>query len=163
MLRHLHAQFRDDKVQKTYQALVAGRWPARRQVVAAPLKKNELKSGERVVRVSEDGKASLTNYRVETRYGDVTLVQAMPKTGRTHQIRVHCQHAGYPIMGDPKYGDDRSEQQTRNAGLKRLFLHAARLEFALPDGEQVLVEAPLAPELVKVLDGLKSGEKGKKA
>ncbi|WP_461537138.1 23S rRNA pseudouridine(955/2504/2580) synthase RluC [Spongorhabdus nitratireducens] len=154
MLRHLHAQFRDDKVQKTYQALVAGRWPARRQSVAAPLKKNELKSGERVVRVSQDGKASLTNYKVESRFGDITLVQAMPKTGRTHQIRVHCQYAGHPIMGDPKYGDDRSEQQTKDAGLKRLFLHAARLEFALPDGEEVVVNAPLAPELKTVLKGL---------
>ena len=158
MLRHLHNQLQQKgRVEKLYQALVVGKWPARKQLVNAPLLKNVLQSGERMVRVHPDGKQSRTAYRVLERYANMTLVEAYPITGRTHQIRVHCLHAGHPIAGDEKYGVDEVNQEQKRSGLKRLFLHAASIQFALPDGRVLKVEAPLPAELAEVLAGLKGG------
>ena len=154
MLRHIHAQLQSDGVQKIYNALVIGRWPARKQLVKAPLQKNTLRSGERMVRVHVDGKASKTSYRVLKRLGDATLVEASPLTGRTHQIRVHCLHAGHAILGDDKYGRDEDNQNYKQHGLKRLFLHAASLKLEMPTGEVLKVEAPLPDDLQKVLKKL---------
>ena len=160
MLRYLHAQLREDKVSKIYNALVVGRWLSRKVLVNAPLLKNTLKSGERMVRVDLEGKASKTRYQVLERFSanqDVaTLVEASPVTGRTHQIRVHCLHAGHAILGDDKYGTNEDNKHYKNYGLKRLFLHAVRLKLALPDGQPLTVEAPLSPELVQVTDALRA-------
>lgn len=156
MLRHLHNQLQQKgKVEKLYHALVVGKWPARKQLVNAPLQKNVLQSGERMVRVHVDGKKSRTAFRVLDRFPNLTLIEAYPITGRTHQIRVHCLHAGHPIAGDDKYGMDEDNQSQRQFGLKRLFLHAASIQFELPDGRLLKVEAPLPDELVKVLSALK--------
>ncbi len=146
MLRHLHAALRGDDdgdgVAKRYIALVRGRWPATVKRVHAPLQKNNLRSGERMVEVSAEGKESLTEFSVLQRFGDIaTLVEARPITGRTHQIRVHARHAGHPIAGDPKYGDDDFSQRIRELGGKRLFLHAASLSAQLPDGTVLDVQA----------------------
>ena len=158
MLRHLHNQLQQKgQVEKLYHALVVGKWPARKQLVNAPLQKNVLQSGERMVRVHVDGKQSRTAYRVLDRFANMTLVEAYPITGRTHQIRVHCLHAGHPIAGDDKYGMDDANQEQRQFGLKRLFLHAASIQFALPDGRRLKIEAPLPAELAEVLAGLKGG------
>ncbi len=155
ILRHIHNQLQQKhKVQKVYNALVVGKWPARKLLVNAPLQKDVRQSGERMVRVDMDGKKSRTEYRVLERYQSATLVEAKPITGRTHQIRVHCLHAGHAILGDDKYGRDEDNQNIQQQGLKRLFLHAASIEFELPDGEMLKVEAPLPEELQKVLDGL---------
>ena len=158
MLRHLHNQLQQKgQVEKLYHALVVGKWPARKQLVNAPLQKNVLQSGERMVRVHVDGKQSRTAYRVLDRFANMTLVEAYPITGRTHQIRVHCLHAGHPIAGDDKYGMDEANQEQKKFGLKRLFLHAASIQFALPDGRLLKIEAPLPAELAEVLAGLKGG------
>lgn len=146
MLRHLHAALRgdsgSDSVTKRYIALVRGRWPSSTRRVQAPLQKNNLRSGERMVEVSAEGKESLTEFRVLQRFGDfATLVEAQPITGRTHQIRVHARHAGHPIAGDPKYGDDDFSQKIKELGGKRLFLHAASLHTALPDGGVLDIQA----------------------
>lgn len=156
MLRFLHEQLREKKgIQKIYHALVVGRWPNRRKEVNAPLKKNELRSGERVVRVDPDGRESLTTFKVLNRYQGATLVEARPITGRTHQIRVHAQFAGYPLVGDPKYGEDEANKRFKDAGFTRLFLHAACLELYLPDSRQRLrVEAPLEDRLLSALNDL---------
>ncbi|WP_102795311.1 23S rRNA pseudouridine(955/2504/2580) synthase RluC [Bowmanella denitrificans] len=147
-LKALHEQLRDKTVDKRYQALVAGHWPDSRNKVRAPLKKNILKSGERMVSVSPDGKESETRYQILERFQNATLVEAFPVTGRTHQIRVHCLHAGHAIAGDDKYGDEEFNQLTTGIGLKRLFLHAFTLSFVHPKTEQTMrIEAPLAPEL----------------
>ncbi len=107
MLRHLHEQLRGDGVDKRYMALVRGRWDSGKKQVSAPLLKNTLRSGERMVEVTSDGKEALTLFRVLRRFGDfATLVEAKPVTGRTHQIRVHARHAGHGIAGDSKYGDE---------------------------------------------------------
>ena len=167
MLRYLHNQFQEDKVSKIYNALVIGRWPSRKVLVNAPLLKNTLQSGERMVRVDLDGKKSRTRYQVLERYNhqgeSATLVEASPITGRTHQIRVHCLHAGYAILGDDKYGTDEDNKRYRNFGLKRLFLHAARLKFTLPDGTPLTVDAPLSPDLQAVLETLGSERDGPSA
>lgn len=142
MLRHLHAALRGDGVTKRYMALVRGHWPATTKRVQAPLQKNNLRSGERMVEVNAEGKESLTEFRVLKRFGELaTLVEARPITGRTHQIRVHARHAGHPIAGDPKYGDDGFSQQIKELGGKRLFLHAVSLQVELPDGTPLQVTA----------------------
>jgi 23S rRNA pseudouridine955/2504/2580 synthase len=152
VLKQLHELLKARKgVDKRYLALVGGKWPARKQQVNAPLQKNVLSSGERMVRVELEGKKSVTEYTLLRRVAGASLIEARPVTGRTHQIRVHCQYAGYPILGDDKYGDDEAGANFRKLGLKRLFLHAHSLAFTL-DGKRISVVAPLPPELEKVLE-----------
>lgn len=156
-LKHLHEQLRDKKVDKRYQALVVGEWPTNRFKVKAPLLKNTLKSGERVVLVNEEGKPSETRYRVLESYQGATLVEASPITGRTHQIRVHCLHADHPIACDDRYGDKGFDERMNKLGLKRLFLHAHTLAFHHPKtDERVSFKAGLEPALVNVLNKLRT-------
>ncbi|MBR9912336.1 MAG: 23S rRNA pseudouridine(955/2504/2580) synthase RluC [Gammaproteobacteria bacterium] len=148
MLRHLHKELREGRVQKYYHALVAGRWPERCREVRAPLKKNELSSGERMVRVDSEGKESLTEFRVLQHYQGCSLVEAKPITGRTHQIRVHAQFQGHGLVGDSKYGNDEVNKAMKAKGFNRLFLHAAALSLLLPDEDKpLLVRAPLDERL----------------
>lgn len=151
-LRRFHEALREKDMDKTYLALVQGKWPHRKQLINAPLQRNELQSGERVVRVREDGKESQTRFKVLENFVGCTLVEAMPLTGRTHQIRVHATHAGHPLLGDEKYGNDEEKALSAKLGLKRLFLHAAALSFVDPStGKPVTVQAPLPDELTSVL------------
>lgn len=159
VLRHLHDLLRaDGSIEKRYVALLAGRVKRDKLMVRASLKKNVLRSGERVVRVDDtEGRESVTEFRVLARFADATLVEAIPRTGRTHQIRVHAAHIGHPIAGDPKYGSDEVNRRLTEYGVKRLFLHAASLTFTLPGRpEPVRVEAPLPPELERVLMNLRT-------
>lgn len=153
MLRYLQGLFRGEKqIQKRYLALVVGRWPSRRNTVNAPLLRKELQSGERIVRVSLEGKPSKTEFNVVQRFGEsATLVEARPITGRTHQIRVHAQHQGHPLVGDPKYGDEAFDLSVKKLGVHRLFLHAAGLEFKTAEGERVKISVPLPAELDSVV------------
>lgn len=155
-LRHLHEQLRTKKVQKFYHALVKGHWSTKLTRVTEALKKNDLKSGERVVVVDNiNGKASETRYKVLERYRGATLVRAFPVTGRTHQIRVHCQVSGHSIAMDAKYGHEDFDADMKNKGLTRLFLHAASIEFVHPKTEErMTIEAPLEPSLEKLLTKL---------
>jgi 23S rRNA pseudouridine955/2504/2580 synthase len=153
-LKDLHRQLREDRIGKTYLALVQGQWSAKRNHVDAPLNKNTLKSGERLVRVGLGGKPARTDFRVIERYADCSLVEARPVTGRTHQIRVHALHAGHPLLGDEKYGDKAANQWARRLGLKRLFLHASRLGFTDLDGKRQAANAPLEASLKKFLEKL---------
>lgn len=160
-LKFMHEALQGSRITKIYNALVDGAWSERKQRIDAPLRKNELKSGERVVRVQPDGKASLTEYKVLRRFGRVaTLIEARPITGRTHQIRVHCQFAGHAIVGDDKYGVDEVNKQMRDLGFRRLFLHAAELRMPLPGGGRMVVKAPLEPALVNAMDALDQQDNG---
>lgn len=151
-LRSLHEQLREKGMQKDYLALVSGQWGSHVKSVHAPLLKNILQSGERVVKVSAEGKPSETLFKVEERYAFATLVKASPVTGRTHQIRVHTLHAGHPIAFDDRYGDAGFDLKLGGTGLKRLFLHAAALTFTHPGtGEVMRVEAPLDDGLKRCL------------
>ncbi len=155
LLRELHRQLRGDEVDKRYLALVAGKWPKALSRVEAPLQKNVLRSGERMVRVERGGKPSITEFSVVERFARTTLVQAKPVTGRTHQIRVHAQHAGFPLLGDAKYGSEEGEAICRELGLKRLFLHASELSLKLPEKGVMAFHAPLDDELTKILEKLR--------
>ena len=155
MLRHLHEALRGDGVDKRYLALVRGCWPSARKQVSAPLQKNTLRSGERMVEVDEEGREALTLFRVLRRFGDfATLVEAKPVTGRTHQIRVHARHAGHPIAGDAKYGDEEFTREIRALGGKRLFLHAYSLVVPLLEGGELRLEAPVDEMWAQTLERL---------
>ena len=154
-LKHLHEQLRVKTMRKQYLALVRGQWQPHVKVVNAPLLKNILQSGERIVRVNSDGKPSETRFQIVQKFANATLVMASPITGRTHQIRVHTAHAGHPIACDDKYGERAFDEQVKLAGLNRLFLHAYRLTFTHPVTDKDLaLEAPLGKELQAVLDRL---------
>ena len=154
-LKHLHEQLRVKTMRKQYLALVRGQWQPHVKVVNAPLLKNILQSGERIVRVNSEGKPSETRFQIMQKFANATLVMASPITGRTHQIRVHTAHAGHPIACDDKYGERAFDEIVRSAGLTRLFLHAYRLTFTHPvTGKEMSVEAPLDKDLQAVLDRL---------
>lgn len=160
-LRALHEQLRDKEMEKIYLALVYGSWPGKIKSIDAPLQKNTLQSGERVVRVADSGKPSLTKFRVRERFPqsaiNATLIEASPITGRTHQIRVHTQCVGHPIAGDDKYGIRGFDEQLQKLGLNRLFLHAQSLSIQHPKtGESMRFEAPLDPILQEVINKLRS-------
>ncbi len=156
VLRAFHELLREGGMDKIYLALVMGRWKGGGKRVDAPLRKNELKSGERVVRVSKDGKPSSTIFTPVTLYKRCSLMRVKLLTGRTHQVRVHAQYSGHPIAGDDKYGDEAFNREMNGYGLKRLFLHAAELHFTLPEHGTVHVEAPLDEKLQNLLDNLET-------
>lgn len=124
VLRRFHQALRDRQLEKRYNALVAGRWPAAVDAVNVGLRKNVLASGERMVFADTSGKPSQTRFRINRKFEKYTLVDAYPVTGRTHQIRVHCREAGHPIVGDEKYGNREVNQQFKTNGFGHLFLHA---------------------------------------
>jgi 23S rRNA pseudouridine955/2504/2580 synthase len=158
VLKQLHTLLREGEggVKKTYMALAQGNWPKYLKQIDAPLHKNQLSSGERVVRVRADGKASLTEFQVLERFGHSTLIEARPQTGRTHQIRVHALHAGHPLAGDDKYGEKEYNKEMRKYGCKHLFLHASKIEFTLPEtGQHISIQAPLDSDLEACLERLR--------
>ena len=153
-LRHIHALLREDGMEKRYVALLKGEWHGGERRVSAPLRKNVLQSGERVVRVAEDGKPSQTWFRPLRCWPGASLVEAIPLTGRTHQIRVHAAYLKQPIAGDDKYGDAAFNRAMQEKGLNRLFLHAAGLSFMSVSGRRIETNALLDPVLQQVLDTL---------
>ena len=160
-LKHLQDQFRERETGKTYLALVQGDWPDRLKVIDQPLHKFLLPDGERRVRVTTaedpEGLRSITLVKVAQRLPGATLLEVTIKTGRTHQIRVHLAAQGHPIAGDDKYGDfewnRRLLKPAAGPALKRMFLHAWRLQFSHPvTAERVALQADLPPELKAFLD-----------
>ena len=152
-LRTLHEALRQGKVDKQYLALVAGKWQGGSRWVDAPLLKNVLSSGERIVRVNPEGKEARSQLIPEAVGEQASLMRVQLDTGRTHQIRVHAAHIGHPIAGDSKYGDETFNKFCRGLGLKRLFLHAQSLSFHLSEDEPAIyIEAALDPELTAILN-----------
>ncbi|HVE52826.1 MAG TPA: RluA family pseudouridine synthase [Ramlibacter sp.] len=170
-LTKLQDQFRDRETGKTYLALAVGSWPAKLKVIDQPLHKYLQADGERRVKVvakdDPDGMRSITLAKVQERLvlpplpgegggggaREATLLEVTIKTGRTHQIRVHLASQGHPIAGDDKYGDFDLNKALQKEGLKRMFLHAWRLQFDHPaSGERIALQAPLPPELQKFVD-----------
>jgi 23S rRNA pseudouridine955/2504/2580 synthase len=152
-LTGLQAAIRANEVTKQYLCLMVGHPPKARFDVNAPLQKSILQGGERMVRVSEGGKPSLTFFREVEQFPGSRLMQATLGTGRTHQIRVHAAHIGHPLAGDTKYGDKEANKRFRERGLNRLFLHASNMSFEL-DGRSYGFSAPLPEELKNFLDTL---------
>ena len=154
-LTGMHAAMRDGKVEKRYLTLVSGRWPNPLQHVKLPLHKRVTEEGEKRVTVRDEGQTAHTIFRRLQTWAGFTLLEAELKTGRTHQIRVHTSHLGFPIAGDDKYGDFALNKALAAQGLKRMFLHAASLSFDHPiSGERLKIEAPLPADLQSFLDHL---------
>ena len=139
-LTALHDMFREHGAgaDKRYLVLVKGRWMNTTQHVKQPLFKYLTEGGERRVSVDPQGKPSHTVFRLLARWPEMSLLEAQLKTGRTHQIRVHLAHLGFPILGDEKYGDFALNKSLKRDGLKRMALHAWRMAFRHP-----LTAAPL--------------------
>ncbi|WP_287953410.1 RluA family pseudouridine synthase [Diaphorobacter sp.] len=163
-LTHLQDQFRGRETGKTYLALVTGHWPGNKKVIDTPLHKYLQEDGERRVRVTTpddpDAMRSVTLVKVRSQLAPrplqglpaMSLLEVTIKTGRTHQIRVHLSSQGHPIAGDDKYGDFDLNRRLQKQGLKRMFLHAWRLQFDHPaSGERLELRAELPPELTAFL------------
>lgn len=153
-LTELHDLLKAHKVQKTYCALTLGRWKNKITHVTLAMQKNQLRSGERVACISEEGKSARTDFIVTKEFGNASLMDVILHTGRTHQIRLHAQISGHPVAGDEKYGDKQFNQQMKQLGLRRLFLHAKKIEFVRKNGQHVSVLAPLDNRLNDVLKKL---------
>lgn len=152
VLKSLHEQLRQNEMKKRYVALVKGQWQQGSHTIDAPLLKNTLKSGERIVRVDQDGKSAQSIFNSVGVFADSTLVDVELITGRTHQIRVHAAHAGHPVAGDEKYGQRSFNLTMKQRGLNRLFLHAKSLEFLNPvTNETLKLVAPMGEALEQVL------------
>lgn len=157
-LVELHDMLRSGRVHKTYQAWVHGKWSARKPAVTVPLRKNIVKSGERMVVVAADGKPSETLFErlcyAHASAGSpdngwaegCSLIKATPVTGRTHQIRVHCQFAGHPILGDTKYCPSEINRKYHALGVNRMCLHAYSLALDWPGQKTQDISAPWALE-----------------
>ena len=164
-LTALHAKLRgdtDDRVEKHYAALVRGAWAEERRHVRVKLAKYVTATGERRVSVDEDdGQESHTIVTRKELLPGATLLDCEIRTGRTHQIRVHLAHLGFPIIGDDKYGDfalNKYVAAAKHGGLKRMFLHARSMAFAHPvSGERLVIEAPLSADLLRFLRHLRNG------
>lgn len=163
----LHEAIRADHPKKVYLAAGVGAWDDTLRHVKLPLHKYTGAQGEKMVRVAADGQRAHTVFRVLERcsgsllhrhgIGTVSLLEAVLKTGRTHQIRVHMQASGCPIAGDERYGDYQANRRLQKSGLKRMFLHAHRLELVHPlSGEMLHLTAPLPQELEDWLAAVRS-------
>ena len=161
-LRTLHALLREGQVQKRYLALVKGKWELGRKRINVPLRTDIRVGGERTVKADASGKEAASVFKPVQFFGKrATLVEVELETGRTHQIRVHAAHAGYPLAGDEKYGDEEFNEKMREFGLTRMFLHAHQVSFTWPEtGNEFSVNAPLPRELAAVIDKL--GDKVRK-
>jgi 23S rRNA pseudouridine955/2504/2580 synthase len=154
VLRELHEQFRQGVVEKNYLALAAGDWQHGEVVVDAPLEVRHRRGGERHVVVADSGRPAATRFRLSRRYGNFSLLQCEPLTGRTHQIRVHAAWRGHPLVVDERYGNEEANAAARRLGLKRLFLHAQSISFPGEYGTEQHFTAPLADELQAFLERL---------
>ena len=161
----LHAQLREGRVDKRYYVLVRGRWGDPVRKVRLALETYVTQEGERRTRVDREGRAACTIFRRVKVWSSaeppVALLEAELETGRTHQIRVHLTHLGYPLAGDDKYGDFSWNKALAKQGLKRMFLHAHRIAFTHPIGEKsIAIESPLAPDLARFVARLDAADAG---
>jgi 23S rRNA pseudouridine955/2504/2580 synthase len=149
-LTALHDKLRSRDMDKRYLAGVAGRFRNDKQRVALALVKRDAPDGGKRVSVSEEGQEAQTVFRLLERRDEASLLEAELLTGRTHQIRVHLAHLGHPVLGDDRYGDFDLNKALRKKGLKRMFLHATRLEFEHPlKDERVVLESPMPADLAR--------------
>ncbi len=148
----------EGSLKKNYIALVRGQWPAGTIEIKHSLRKYHLANGERRVRVDPAGKPALSRISVIQAGPEYSLIRVALITGRTHQIRVHCQAENHPLAGDDKYGDNGFNRKMRKRGLKRLMLHASSLE--LPNSDytsEIVINAPLPQAFAALFDGGSTG------
>ena len=143
-LLHLQQQMVEHDINKRYLTLLKDSWGQEEKTVIAPLLKNTVSAGERMVQVNDEGKYAETLFIPLQQFPDAQLTEVVLFTGRTHQIRVHAKHIGHPLAGDDKYGQRAFNKQMKKAGLKRLFLHAWKLGITHPATNEALqIEAPI--------------------
>ena len=143
---HVHTLLQNTRVQKTYHALTFGGPVADQGIIDAPLARKELPSLLREIR--EDGKPSVTRYQVLKRNGKLCKLALEPVTGRTHQLRLHCMHSGFPILGDPQYHSEESFDFSRTLGLPYQLLCAKKLELEHPvTGEMLILQSQMDAEI----------------
>lgn len=149
ILRKLHEQMCARKIKKKYTALVHGYWSDKTNIIQAPLIEKRINNKKKIYVNYELGKISITKFKVKKHFKKIaTLVNIMPITGRTHQIRVHTNYNGNPIVYDEKYGDKKSDKNLKKIGLKRLFLHAHSLTFNHPYTNKLIkIKAPIDKNL----------------
>jgi len=161
-LRTVHELLREGQCEKKYLVLLKGKWDLGHKRIDVPLRTDTRVNGERTVRADASGKPSVSEFRPVQFFGKLaTLMEVALHTGRTHQIRVHAAYAGHPVAGDDKYGDADFNEQMRELGLTRMFLHAHLMSFDWPQGGMFSASAPLPPELATVLDRLPTKRKSK--
>lgn len=154
-LVELHRAMREGETEKRYLTLVKGQWHNPKQSVKLPLLRYLTGTGERRVSVNEEGQSAHTIFTLKKTWPEFCLLEAELKTGRTHQIRVHLSHLGFPIVGDDKYGDFSLNKALQKRGLKRMFLHAWKMVLKHPlTGEKLTLEAPLPEDLERFLSQL---------
>jgi 23S rRNA pseudouridine955/2504/2580 synthase len=156
-LRTVHALLREGGAfEKRYLTLLEGSWDLGKKRIDVPLRTDTRVNGERTVKADASGKASVSEFRPVQFFGKhATLMEVSIETGRTHQIRVHAQHAGHPVAGDEKYGDAAFNAQMKELGLRRMFLHASSVSFEWPNnGGEFSVNTPLPAELALLIDKL---------
>lgn len=159
-LTSLHTMFRDGTIRKSYLTVVRGRWLNPLQHVKLPLRKYLTEDGERRVSVDREGKPAHSIVRLLRRWENFSLLEVELKTGRTHQIRVHLTHLGFPLAGDDKYGDFGLNKKLAKAGLTRMFLHASRLEMLHPlSGVPIMLSVSLPGDLTEFVARLNQNER----
>jgi len=144
-LTALHQLITAGQIEKYYAAVVSGQWPVALMRCDQPLKKVSVTEGQAKVLATREGKKACTLFEVQEANNDKSFLIAQLVTGRTHQIRVHCAYLGYPIIGDPLYGDFKINNTMKKAGLDRMLLHAMRVRFTLK-GQIIDIKAPLPKE-----------------
>ena len=155
-LVHLQNQMRDHEINKRYLTLLKGSWSQQERLVEQPLLKNTVLAGERMVQINPEGKYAKTVFIPIEAFPQAQLTEVVLYTGRTHQIRVHSHHLGHPVAGDDKYGHRKFNKEMKKMGLKRMFLHAWKLDVKHPTTEKVLnLIAPLPSQLQNVVNRLK--------
>ncbi len=147
-LLELHAAFRDAHAAKTYDVIVYGAWPRTQRTVRAALEKFVTRSGERRVRALPHGKTARTEFAIIESGPGASWLSAHPHTGRTHQIRVHAQISGHPVVGDEKYASRDQLKWSRERGVRRLCLHARSIALPL-GGKTRRFDAPVPADFVE--------------
>ena len=159
-LIHFQDQLRARTMKKEYIAIVLGNWNNDYNRITVALKKNQPASGERYVTVDKQGKASETLFKCLKKFNGLSLIKAMPKTGRTHQIRVHAKYAGCALLGDAKYSDiEQNSNLLKNLNLKTFLLHARKLTFTTPESDEpISFEAPLPDKMNQTIHYLEQNK-----
>lgn len=152
----LHQQLREKKIKKEYIALVHGAWPIHIKKISEPLLKVKLHNQQKIVLIDQKGKPSETYFKIKKKFSSSTLLSIIPKTGRTHQIRVHTLHAGHPILFDKRYGKSNLDANVKNkTSINRLLLHSYGIHFIHPkNGNNIYIQAPLDIDFKNYLNNM---------
>ena len=147
----LKSQFKNRKIKKKYLALVHGKLKDKKGIIVKSISKSRKRGGSQTTTPIGKTREAITRYNVLKEYNNYTLIEALPETGRTHQIRVHLASIGHPVAGDEKY---KFKRQKEIKELNRQFLHAKYLKFQMPNGKMMELQSDIPKDLEKILKNL---------